>query len=644
MNYWTSHLHFHWRSPFHHHGGPDHHLSTGTYVGRVGTLAVALGIGTATATGFCGACIARAESEDSGFGSLGPSNTSTTQSVNPGISKPSRAGAVPTSDFGSTRSQAAPRAESRVDPASEPRVAAQFRRAPADLLQRSSPSNRQLVADPVATTEIHFTAPDALTTLTTSVAPIVTPRIPVMTGTAPSGGTHSPVVPAALGTVAEVVQSIVPQQPESSVGTASPSVATASLSASAGKVVASLSDIASDVAPTAPADAMVALMAGTVRREKDAALRTTRASAARPVASESSTTTPAIEAEAMAVTPSTVSRSVLDGAASGGYALALSGSGAASTTVTLSASSALTIRAKTNSGSPNMTLLIDGVPVTTVVVSSTSWADYTFAGALSDGSHVLSIASSDATSQSTLYLDKVTSRTGPIGDEFLGQSGSAPNGAIWTAKSGSGWDPGIETYMPRNVYLDGKGRLVIEAAKTKTGYTSGWVESKNKMSFGYGTITARIKVPKGQGLWPAFWLKGADEDVLAWPQSGEIDVLELPSTTTTVYNTLHGPIAGSSTTQQAQIISTLPDLSTDYHNYWVRHLEDEITFGVDDRTLGTFTPESLEPGETWVYNRPMQVILNLAVGGPWAGEPSKSTRFPAKMLVDSVTWEPVQLV
>jgi beta-glucanase (GH16 family) len=63
------------------------------------------------------------------------------------------------------------------------------------------------------------------------------------------------------------------------------------------------------------------------------------------------------------------------------------------------------------------------------------------------------------------------------------------------------------------------------------------------------------------------------------------------------------------------------------------HLPDQITFGVDNVTLGILTPASLSPGSTWVYNRPMQVILNLAVGGPWAGAPNKSTRFPARMLI-----------
>lgn len=349
------------------------------------------------------------------------------------------------------------------------------------------------------------------------------------------------------------------------------------------------------------------------------------------------TTAPAttVEAETMIG-----GRIVADSDASGRSALALTANGTVSTTVTLPASTGLTIRARASSGSPNMTLSIDGVPVTTVVVNSTSWADYTITGALIGGSHVLSISSSNATSQSALYLDKLETTTGSIGDEFLGRSGSAPNSAIWSVKTGTGWDAGMENYTTDNVVLDGQGNLVIQATRTESGYTSGWVESKNNVSFGYGTISARIKMPEGQGLWPAFWLMGADSDTVGWPQSGEIDVVELSSTTTTVYSTLHGPIAGSTGTQQAQLITNLPDLSTDYHDYWVRHLENEITFGVDDQTLGTLTPESLDPGQTWVYNRPMYVILNLAVGGPWAGAPNDSTQFPATMIVDGVRWDP----
>jgi len=349
----------------------------------------------------------------------------------------------------------------------------------------------------------------------------------------------------------------------------------------------------------------------------------------------------------MTLSSSGSGRIVSDSNASGGQALALTSAGTASTTVSLPASTGLVIRARATLGSgaaPDMTLSIDGVPFTTVVVRSTSWSDYTFGNVIPAGSHVLSLSTSNSTSQSSLFLDKVTTTTGSIGDEFLGSAGSLPNSSIWSVKSGSGWDPGVETYSSKNVALDGQGHLVIQVIKTKNSYTSGWVETTDKMSLGYGTITARIQVPKGQGLWPAFWLKGADESTNPWPGSGEIDVLELPSTTTTIYSTLHGPIAGTTNTQQAQVIGKLPDLSTGYHNFWVTHLPDKITFGVDNVTLGTLTPDSLAPGSTWVYNRPMQVTLNLAVGGPWAGSPNNSTKFPAKMYVDSIRWDPVTSV
>lgn len=656
MTHWGPNLQFHWRSPFRPFWGSDSHLTPGSCVGRVGCLAVALGIGSATAAAFCGSCIARAEAEESYAGSAGPSTTSTSQSVNPGPRKTARTLGAGRPSVGDSAGSM-PRGAASVVQGQETRGASVAPRASLALAERLPSANPYLVADPLGGNRIHLAPNGAPTNVTLpSVVPSVADWAVASTGISVADGAV-PKVALLFNSVVTNIGPAVQRQAEPPVGIPTPSAATAALPAAVGNAIASLSVI-SDVVPTVPAEAVVATMAEAVRREKDTAVRTSRTSASKPAPSEPSapapapaaapapapTSAPVIEAERMTVTPSTVSRSVSDGTASGGRALELSGSGTASIVVTLSASTALTIRAKTNAGSTDMTLMVDGVEVTTVVVSSTSWADYTIAGALTDGSHVLSISSSDATPQSKLYLDKVTSRTGSVTDEFLGKSGSSPDGAIWTAKSGAGWDSGVQTYSPGNVYLDGKGNLVIEATKTKTGYNSGWVESKNKLSLGYGTITARIKVPKGQGIWPAFWLKGADEDTTAWPYSGEIDVLELPSTSTTVYNTLHGPISGSTRTQQAQIISTLPDLSTDYHNYWVRHLEDEITFGIDDRTLGTFTPASLEPGETWVYNRPMQVILNIAVGGPWAGAPDKSTRFPAKMLVDSVTWEPIRLV
>jgi len=231
---------------------------------------------------------------------------------------------------------------------------------------------------------------------------------------------------------------------------------------------------------------------------------------------------------------------------------------------------------------------------------------------------------------------------GAVFDDFDGAAGSAPNPAYWSYHNGKGY--GVENYDTANAFLDGQSHLVIQAVDTGNGYTSGRIQTKDKLSLGYGTITARIKMPSGQGLWPAFWLVGADEDTTPWPQCGEIDIIELPSTTTTYYTTIHGPVSGnpdtSEGTMQAQFTGPIADLSTDYHDYWVTRIPDRITVGIDNKTLGTFTPQSLPPGAQWVYNRPMYAILNLAVGGSWAGAPDNSTRFPATMLVASFRFDP----
>lgn len=632
MMHWNHHPHW----PIH--GHPHRHSHNATvsaaHVGRVGTLAVAFGIGTATAAGVCAAC-AYADAGDTG--SSGSGDTSTSQSVNRG---PSRAG---------RGSGASTQAETQAD-----RPVAANRGPAAAVPIRDSSNRNSSNEDYSLDSDISLTLPEA------AMAPSApAPAADVL----PSPPSPQP-VPIALsqkavsvhavpiGTVVSAPAPAVPPlpqlQPVAVIGP--PPTVTGYLAATVSTVLSSLSNAFSVNTSTTPVDTTMAVMLGTARRERDAPLRNSVASVQQtvaPAATTTSTTTISVEAEKMAVSPSGAGKVVADRTASGAAALALTSNGTASTTVTVPASTGLVVRAKAslNGGPPNMTLSIDGVPVTTVMVKSTSWSDYTFAGAIPAGTHQVSITYSNnydtATGQRDLFLDRVTTTTGILGDEFAGKAGSAPNGANWTVKTGTGWDSGIENYSTGNAVLDGKGNLVIKAVRTKSGgYTSGWVESANKMSLGYGTTTARIKVPKGQGLWPAFWLKGADEDTTAWPHSGEIDVMELPSTSTTMYSTLHGPIDGTTTTQQAQIISNLPDLSNDYHNYWVRHLPDEITFGVDDMTLGTLTPDSLPPGATWVYNRPMHVILNLAVGGPWAGAPDATTPSSASMLVDWVRWEP----
>jgi beta-glucanase (GH16 family) len=218
-------------------------------------------------------------------------------------------------------------------------------------------------------------------------------------------------------------------------------------------------------------------------------------------------------------------------------------------------------------------------------------------------------------------------------DDFNGPAGADPDPGMWSYRTGHGWDGGEQTYVTDGATLDGRGDLVIRAFRGDGGYESGRVQTT--MGLGYGRTSARIKMPAGQGLWPAFWMVGIDDD------SAEIDIVELVSNATTYYSTIHGPSTGPDRTYQVQSTGGVGDLSRGYHEYWVEHLPDRITIGIDGTTTATFTPDGLPPGAQWVFDRPMSVILSMAVGGDWAGPPDSSTRFPAQMSVDWFRWEPM---
>jgi beta-glucanase (GH16 family) len=235
--------------------------------------------------------------------------------------------------------------------------------------------------------------------------------------------------------------------------------------------------------------------------------------------------------------------------------------------------------------------------------------------------------------------------TADVFDGFDGPAGSSPNPKLW------GYDLGnpspdnheLQTYTDStgNIRHDGRGNLLIEALKTPTGYTSGRIVTRGKAPIMYGTVSARIKFPSGQGIWPAFWMLGADIDTVGWPQCGEIDVMELVNTGGTYNVTVHGPQGNSDYSGNGVAKSgPIADLSKDFHVYWVTRQRDSITIGVDGTALADFAPSSLPAGAEWVFNKPMYAVLNVAVGGDWPGAPDESTQFPATMLVDWFRYTP----
>ncbi|WP_261808947.1 discoidin domain-containing protein [Nonomuraea sp. C10] len=242
-------------------------------------------------------------------------------------------------------------------------------------------------------------------------------------------------------------------------------------------------------------------------------------------------------------------------------------------------------------------------------------------------------------------------------DEFDGPAGARPDPAKWTVDPGTGPNNELEYYTDNgNAALDGQGRLVMEARKQATPgsacprdpltgsatcqYTSHRMNTGGKFHFTYGRVEARIEVPRGNGLWPAFWMMGADFLTgRPWPYNGEIDIMEvLGKDTRTSHSTVHAPaynggggIGGS---------YTLPggaDLADDFH-VWAAHWDSRgITYTLDGRTVVTLSKEEVERTRgPWVFDHPFYIILNLAVGGDWPGPPDASTPFPARMLVDYV--------
>ncbi len=223
-------------------------------------------------------------------------------------------------------------------------------------------------------------------------------------------------------------------------------------------------------------------------------------------------------------------------------------------------------------------------------------------------------------------------------DEF---DGPTLDRAKWVPETGgNGWgNQELEFYTdrPDNVRVDG-GHLVIEARKEDYGgrhYTSARIKTAGKVERTYGRYEARIRIPRGQGIWPAFWLLGADVGKAGWPRCGEIDIMEnIGREPDLVHGTLHGPgYSGEKAIGKPQRLGK-GSYADDYHVYAVEWEPREIRWYRDGILYHTARPDTV-PGD-WVFEHPFFVILNLAVGGGWPGNPDATTTFPQQMLVDYV--------
>lgn len=234
-------------------------------------------------------------------------------------------------------------------------------------------------------------------------------------------------------------------------------------------------------------------------------------------------------------------------------------------------------------------------------------------------------------------------------DTFDGAAGTPPDPSVWTAELGAGgWGNNeLQTYTAQNAWLDGDSHLVIAAkvdenAPVGEQYTSARLTTKGSVAFGYGTLEARIKLPEGQGLLPAFWLVGDDIDDVGYPPSGEIDVVETPNNTSTSYHNVHVPALSDPATKrsvQTEVAQPQP-LSDDFHIYSVERTATRVSIRVDGVLVADVTPADLPPDSEWVFDKPARMLLNVAIGGDWPGDPDASTPAQSTMVVDWVRITP----
>ncbi|QIS09473.1 glycoside hydrolase family 16 protein [Nocardia arthritidis] len=238
-------------------------------------------------------------------------------------------------------------------------------------------------------------------------------------------------------------------------------------------------------------------------------------------------------------------------------------------------------------------------------------------------------------------------------DEFNGPAGGRPDSNSWVYDRGGEPRWGNQEWQyytdrPENVSTDGQGHLVISARReqlpgmTPCPYgpcdiTSGRITTLTKFDQTYGRFEARMRIPDGKGLWPAFWMMGTDIDTHPWPNNGEIDVMEtVGDDPGTVHASAHGPgFVDPGLTDSYR----LPDgqrLSDDFHTYAVEWTPTHIDWLIDDTRYYSIDKADFREGQTWVFDHPFHLLLNLAVGGTWPGPPDAATVFPANLLVDYV--------
>ena len=218
-------------------------------------------------------------------------------------------------------------------------------------------------------------------------------------------------------------------------------------------------------------------------------------------------------------------------------------------------------------------------------------------------------------------------------------NGDVLNESTWNYELGNGcphicgWGNNERQYYTKENVAVKDGHLIITATKDSL-YESGRITTRDKFEFQYGVIEVRAKLSTGQGIWPAIWMLGSNISEVGWPKSGEIDIMEyVGKAPHEIHTTLHTQDSHGKSVNTK--IHTIKDIEQGFHVYKCDWSKDAISFYIDDALVYTFSPE-VKDANTWPFDQPFYVILNMAVGGNFGGPEVDDSIFPQEFIVDYV--------
>ncbi|WP_224485129.1 glycoside hydrolase family 16 protein [Robertkochia aurantiaca] len=218
--------------------------------------------------------------------------------------------------------------------------------------------------------------------------------------------------------------------------------------------------------------------------------------------------------------------------------------------------------------------------------------------------------------------------------------GSSLDSTLWNIEKGNGcpdlcgWGNNeLQLYGDESIGFE-DGNLVITARKEGDAYHSARINTKDKFEFRYGTVEIRANIPEGKGLWPAFWMLGSNIDEVGWPVCGEIDILEYVGREPgMVFTSMHTASSHGNTinTQKTYI----DNIEKGFHLFRADWTPESITFSVDGEKVYTYAPKEKNE-ETWPYDQPFYLLLNMAIGGNFGGPEVNDAIFPARYVIDYI--------